>query len=104
MKATTLMDMGRHAGHKADESVRLVADLVDDMDEKAIVQTYAATILLATLVAQVAHAERRRGQLTVDEAFVRDVMSQVTDIVVNGVLLGEKRLGEKRRLEAERRS
>lgn len=99
MKATTLIDMGRHAGRKAHAAVGMVTDLVDDMDEKTVVQTYAATLLLATLVAQVAYAERRRGQLTVDEAFVRDVMSQVTDMVVNGVLLGEKQ-----RLEAERGS
>lgn len=97
MEATILMDLGRQAGRKADEVIAMVAGLVDDVDEKAVLQTYAATILLATLVAQVAHAERQRGQLTVDEAFIRDVMSQVTDMVVNGVLLGEKR-----RLEAER--
>jgi hypothetical protein len=91
MKTTTLMDLGRHAANKAEEAVSAVAQLVENLDERAVRQTYAAGGVCAALVVTIVAAHRERsGSLVVDEGFVRGVMAEVTNLVVGGVLLGEK--------------
>jgi hypothetical protein len=96
MKSTTLMDLGRHAGNKAVEAVDVVAQLVDDSDERVVLQTYAAGQMCAALVASAIGATwlQNPTKPVIDEAFVRGVMAEVTALVVRGVLLGEKMLAE----------
>ena len=95
MKSTTLMDLGRYAGNKAVEAVDVVAQLVDDPDERVVLQTYAAGQICAALVGSaMGTAWLQNSTKPVDEAFVRGVMAEVTDLVVCGVMLGKKMLAE----------
>lgn len=91
MKPDTLMDLGRHAGRKAVEAVESVTQLVDNPSEVAVIQTYAATGICAALMGTVRYIE---GEKSIDEAFVRKVMAEVTTLVVNGIALGEKRIAQ----------
>ena len=100
MHPSTLMDLGCYAGTKANDAVKTVAQLVDDLEERCILQTYAASTVATTLVAMACEVARRETpSLNVDEAFVRAIMAPLSDLVVKGVMLSEKW-----RAEAEARS
>jgi hypothetical protein len=91
------MDLGRHAGKKADDAIKTVAQLVDDLEERCVLQSYAASMVATTLVAMASEVARRETPtLKVDEEFVRAIMAALSGLVVKGVMLGEKRLAAAR--------
>lgn len=92
MKSTTLKDLGRHAGERAVEAINVVAQLVDELDERGVLQAYAAGMVCSAMISTIVEAEREQRPLVVDEALVRGIMADLTNIVVGGVMLGEKML------------
>lgn len=96
MHISTIQDLGYHAGQQAAKAMSAVADLVDDLQERMVLQTYAASMVCATLIATAEEvAQRDHPDHKMSEAFVMDIMGMVSRLVAAGVMLGEKQMAQR---------